>query len=428
MSNARRLAALVLRRVSQDEAYAAAALSAELDRSPLSDPRDRALATEIVYGVLRTEPYLLQLLERHGKLRHADRELVSQLLVAAYQLAFLERVPARAAVNEAVNEIRRLRGARVAGFANAVLRKVAEETPLPYAEAVLRGAPRWLTRSLELAVGEEETRALLGASEQRASLGLRASAGRPLPEWFADPGRVEPCPLAPRAYRYVGGGDPRKLPGHAEGAFVVQEEGAQLVAWALGARTGERVLDACAGRGQKASLLAEQVGREGELWAADLHGDKLLQLQSEFARLGLPEPRTVSRDWAAESAPLASDLAFDRVLVDVPCAGDGTLRRRPEILRRLRPEDPGRLTSLQVAILRAAALQARPGGRVIYATCSVLGEGCEAVLAQVHDLLEPAAFDAPDVEAVFGRTESAVRLLPGRHGTDGYFVASLRRR
>jgi 16S rRNA (cytosine967-C5)-methyltransferase len=428
MSDARRIAALVLRRVAEDEAYAAAALSAELDRSPLSDPRDRALATELVYGVLRTEPYLLERLERHGKIRRADRELVGQLLVAAYQLAFLDRVPARAAVHEAVSEIRRLRGARVAGFANAVLRKVAEGPHLSYVEAVRRSAPQWLLRAMETAVGSEEADALLGAREQRAALGLRASAARALPDWFGDPRRVEPCPLAPRAYRYVGGGDPRRLPGHAEGAFVVQEEGAQLVAWALGARPGERVLDACAGRGQKASLLAERVGPGGELWAADLHDDKLAQLRREFARLKLPEPRTVARDWAAQGGPLATDLTFDRVLVDVPCTGDGTLRRRPEILRRLQPDDPGRLTPLQVGILRGAAQQARPGARVIYATCSVLREACEAVLAEVGDLLEPCAFDAPEVGSVFGHTETTLRLLPGRHGTDGYFVASLRRR
>lgn len=451
MSPARRIAAQVLRRVWQDEAYAAAALSAELDRHAGLDGRDRALATELVYGVLRTERYLLERLARHGKIRQSDVELTIHLLVAVYQLAFLDRVPGRAAVHEAVGAIRKLRGARVAGFANAVLRKLAGEESPPLGEAVRRSAPSWLVDALVVTVGSSEADALLGAAPPIASdaeeagaeptsdavtstsatltgLGLRAVAGRPLPSWMQDPAVARPSPWAPRAFRYLGGGDPRRLPGYAEGAFLLQEEGAQLVTWAVGARRGERVLDACAGRGQKASLLAELVGPEGELWATDLHAAKLDQLRDEFARLRLPPPRTEPRDWTAEERPLSDAALFDRALVDVPCAGDGTLRRRPEILRRLSPDDPKRLTRVQAAILRSAAAQVRPGGRVVYATCSVLPEACEAVLSQVSDVLEPCGFDAPEVAEVFSPQETALRLLPGRHGTDGYFVASLRRR
>ncbi len=459
MSTARRIAATVLRRVGEDDAFAAAALSAELDRAGGLDPRDRALATELVYGVLRTEGYLLEVLGRFGKIRRADTELTSHLLVGAYQIAFLDRVPQRAAVHEAVAEIKRARGARVAGFANAVLRKVTTAELEPLTVALRRSAPEWLVERLVRAVGEEETSALLGDGAG-AGLGLRLSAGAAAPAWLSDPDLVQPSELAPGAYRFRGGGDPRRLPGYGAGAFVVQEEGAQLVTWAVGARPGERVLDACAGRGQKASLLGELVGPTGELWATDLHAGKLEQLRLEFERLGLPRPRTLAVDWTRGSSPGAPGLGapgsegaevpsgsngpedvmgssspgaglpgrFDRVVVDVPCVGDGTLRRRPEIARRLRPEDPARLTGVQRAILRAAASQARSGGRVTYATCSVLREACEEVLEGVSDLLEPAPFDAPQVAGVFPPDQSSLRLLPRTHGTDGYFVASLRRR
>ncbi|NLE87832.1 MAG: Sun protein [Myxococcales bacterium] len=452
MSAARRIAATVLRRVWEDDAFAAAALSAELDRAGGLDPRDRALATELVYGVLRTEGYLLEVLGRFGKIRRADTELTSHLLVGAYQIAFLDRVPQRAAVHEAVAEIKRARGARVAGFANAVLRKVTATELEPLPVALRRSAPRWLVERMARAVGDDETAALLGGDGAGVGVGLRLAGGAAAPAWLSDPDLARPSALAPGAYRFRGGGDPRRLPGYAEGAFVVQEEGAQLVTWAVGARPGERVLDACAGRGQKASLLAELVGPTGELWATDLHPGKLEQLRLEFERLGLPRPRTVAVDWTRGAAPAvpcaleASEGApgesadgiqasgdalpggFDRVVVDVPCVGDGTLRRRPEIARRLRPEDPARLTDVQRAILRAAATQARPGGRVIYATCSVLREACEEVLEGVGELLEPVPFDAPRVAEVFPPDRSSLRLLPGTHGTDGYFVASLRRR
>ena len=140
------------------------------------------------------------------------------------------------------------------------------------------------------------------------------------------------------------------------------------------------------------------------------------------------EPERHLVDWTAPNAFEALRERFDRVLVDAPCTGDGTLRRRPEIAYRLKKEDPARLAELQEQILRAAAQCAKPGGTVIYATCSVLREECEGVIERVADVLEPQPFDAPAVSSVFAPTESALRLLPGRHGTDGYFVASLRRR
>ena len=140
------------------------------------------------------------------------------------------------------------------------------------------------------------------------------------------------------------------------------------------------------------------------------------------------EPASTSWDWASPNRASALSRDFDRVLVDAPCTGDGTLRRRPEIAHRLKKEDPARLADLQERILRNAAEHARAGGTVIYATCSVLKEECEAVLERVADILEPVRFDAPAVSSVFPSSESALRLLPGRLGTDGYFVASLRRR
>ncbi len=433
--DARSIAASVLTRVMRDGAYAAAALSAELNRAGEIDPRERALATELVYGVLRSEAYLLKVLSRYGKLRKKDYELRSHLLIGAYQLFFLDKIPDHAAVSATVSGVRRLRGGpRLAGFANAVLRKVAAIPAAdrePLAQAVAASAAPWLLERLVRDVGADEARALLGVGTSAPHACLRLRQGAPLPTWLkgAGAGRVEPSPWAPGGYRVRGFGDLRSRPGYSEGQFVVQEEGAQLLAWAVGARPTERVLDACAGRGQKSSLLAERIGPDGSLWATDLYPTKLEQLRAEFDRLGLPSPRIEALDWSDSGAgrpELPRD--FDRALVDVPCTGDGTLRRRPEIGRRLRPEDPHRLADQQAQILRHVAEHVRDGGRVVYATCSVLREECEDVLARVNDCLQPVPFDAPEVEAVFPPGTSAVRLLPGQHGTDGYFVASLVRR
>jgi 16S rRNA (cytosine967-C5)-methyltransferase len=185
------------------------------------------------------------------------------------------------------------------------------------------------------------------------------------------------------------------------------------------------VLDACAGRGQKATLLAERM-EEGRLVAADLYPEKLEAMAAELTRLHLPTIETRGVDWTVGQGGLPDD--FDRVLVDAPCSGSGTLRRRPEILRRLQPGDPERLGRLAESILRSAASRARRGGVVLFAVCSVLREECEDVVARVTDVLEPSPFDAPELAGELVTGHTALRLLTGLHGTDGYFMASFRRR
>lgn len=424
-ASGRAIAGRVLLRVDKDRAYAAAALNAELARHPQLDPRERGLATELTYGTLRTQKVLserlLPLIPRG--LDKTDRAVRAHLLVAAYQILILERVPPFAAVDAAVSLVRADRGDKLAGFANAVLRKLAAGAPhLDRAAAILASAPAWLRERLARDVGEDEMRALLGAAGDDPAVCVRIRPGRPLPGWLeqAERGRVSPLARLTR-----GEGDPRRRAGGSTD-FVVQEEGAQVVALALGVRPGERVLDACAGRGQKTTLYAEQLAGTGELWASDLHPAKLAELAAEHQRLGLPAPSTRAVDLSVGVGELPSD--FDRVLVDAPCSGSGTLRRRPEIALRLGPEDPARLGQLQIRILRHAASLARPGGRVVFAVCSVLREEAEEVVARVADLLAPVPFDAPELVALAGGEATSLRLTPRRHGTDGYFVASLARR
>jgi 16S rRNA (cytosine967-C5)-methyltransferase len=414
------VAARVVARVLEDDAYVAAALDAELRRHQQLDARERALATELCYGTLRTEPALRARLLQHAPRGVSDTRVLAQLLVAAYQILLLERVPAFAAVDAAVTAVKRERGPRVAGFANAVLRKLARTgEKLSQAQALRESVPDWLWQALLRDVGEQQASALFTTE---AVTGLRRRLGAPEPEWLKalPAGRVSPVARLVR-----GEGDPRQKPGFESGAFSVQEEGAQVVGLALGARTGERVLDACAGRGQKAALLAERM-EEGRLVAADLYPEKLEAMATELTRLHLPMIETRGVDWTVGQGGLPDD--FDRVLVDAPCSGSGTLRRRPEILRRLQPGDPERLGRLAESILRSAASRARRGGTVLFAVCSVLREECEDVVGRVTDVLEPAPFDAPELagELVSGR--SALRLLTGLHGTDGYFMASFRRR
>ncbi len=421
MSTARTLAVNVLERVERDGAFAAAALDAVLDRHPALDARERGLLSELCYGVLRTEGALTRRLLAHAPRGVPDDAVRRHLLVAAYQMLLLDRVPAWAAVDAAVEALKGLRGARVAGFANAVLRKLGGERLDP-ASAVRDSAPPWLLAALTEAVGVADAEALFGIGVPLGQVWVRPSKRVPAPPWLETAERHRVVPEA----RLAPGGDPERLEGYREGAFTMQEPGAQLVALALGARPGERVLDACAGRGQKTMILLDAVGASGEVLATDVHPRKLEALALSAARLGLPEPARAAVDFTLGPGDVPG--GFDRVLVDAPCTGVGTLRRRPEIARRLAPGDPARLGELGARILRGAADRARPGGRVVFAVCSVLRDEAEAVTQSVASLLEPVPFDAPEIHALFGAEATEIRLLPGAHATDGYFVASFVRR
>ncbi|MCA9626087.1 MAG: Sun protein [Myxococcales bacterium] len=430
LPSARDVAARVIERVLKDSAFASAALDAELARAVELGSRDRALATELVYGSLRTRAALEARIARLAKkLDPKDYVLKSQLLLAGYQLLLLDRVPAHAVVDHAVEAIKRARGPRVAGFVNAVLRRLSSEGKLDAGDAALASLPAWLKTELDAALPEVEVRALVAPStaDGAGPLGIRVRVGvddGDLPSWLREAPRGKWSSLARRPGSV---GDPRRLQGYGDGVFVVQEEGAQVIALAVGAKPGMRVLDACAGRGQKTTLLADQLIADpsSELVACDLHGSKLKALKQELKRLKLPDIETHAVDFSLGTGDLMG--GFDRVLVDAPCTGTGTLRRRPEIALRLTAEDPARMAELQASILRHAATLLGAEGRLVYAVCSVLPEECEGVIERVADLLEPVPFEAPDLPWLDAGCCS-LRMLPGEHGTDGYFLACLRKR
>lgn len=377
---ARRIASRVLERVEKDDAWAAPTLDAELRRSPPS-PVDAALATEIVYGTLRVATDLDAAIAAHAvRPVEVDPWTEAVLRGAAYQLLHLARVPPHAAVHDAVELVRNKRGKGLAGFTNAILRKIAASRPDSPTPPTVVAAPSWLRDALQRSIGEERTRSLLQIGHEPPSLDLRVRddvdreavaqsivSKRPR-------ARVRPTSLSTLGLRVSGAGDPRRLPGYSAGELAVQEEGAQLVGLLLGARPGERVLDACAGRGGKTAQLIEAVGEQGEVVAADLHEQRIEQIAPELERLRLDPSRleTASVDWTVGAGTVAGP--FDRVLVDAPCTGLGTLRRRPEILRRLEPATPGRMADLQRRILERTASLVRRGGTLLYAVCSPLAE------------------------------------------------------
>jgi 16S rRNA (cytosine967-C5)-methyltransferase len=407
-NNARWLAAIVLERVTDKAAYASRALDAELTRAKL-DPRDAGLATEIVYGSLRVLPALDRAIAMH--LSHGDARMDgfvrATLRSATYQLAHLGRLPTHAIVDESVSQVRKKRGAKLGGFVNAVLRKLAAARPAQPEPPTSLVLPDWVAASLSDALGPARFERFLAKdalppavclrAERDSADALLARLQQALPG--AELGRSEVSPLCVIARRV---GSPRGLPGHGSGDFSVQEEGAQLVALGLGAQPGERIADVCAGHGGKTTLLARQVGPTGHVTAIDRDERKLDLIPAELERLGLPVSRVELQPVDVSIGLGGLTDTFDRVLVDAPCSGLGTVHRRPELLLRVTPDDPVRLGRLQLSILEHAAGLVRPGGVLGYAVCSpTRAEGAavlerfEASHPQFARLTTPTAPELP---------------------------------
>jgi 16S rRNA (cytosine967-C5)-methyltransferase len=432
-NSARQTAAKILERVAADGAFAAAALDAELTRNMDLEVRDRALVTELVYGTLRYRAGLVALLRERIPKKFPDGVVLQHLLLASYQLLFLERVPAFAAVNEAVSEVRRLRGAQVAGFANAVLRRLVRDAGTDRhalrTKAADLAAPAWVKRILTVSVGAEEAASLLRPGSPSVTLCVRDADARAalVSSLNAQTGGEDfrASSLSPHCIVSEHGGDLSALPGFAT-AWIVQEEGSQIVALALSPPPGAKVLDACSGRGNKLHLLRAVMGNRlgGTLHAADLHPNKLSVGRERGA------DRVFGVDWTKGSGDI--DETYDAVLIDAPCSGFGTLNRRPDILLRRKEDDLAELAQIQRAILSEVSRVVAPGGILVYAVCSILREEAEAVLEVLPVGFEPAPFEPEWLKALAidnerPREGHLLRLLPGKHGTDGYFIARFRK-
>jgi 16S rRNA (cytosine967-C5)-methyltransferase len=364
----------VLHRVAHDDAWAAPTLDAELQRASVSRA-DAALATQIVYGALRAVPNLEAHLARHAQRPiNVDDWTRAVLIGAVYQLLHLERVPSHAVVNDAVELVRMKRGKRLAGFANAILRKVAADRPEVPEPPKSVAVASWLQDALRSSIGAERTEDLLRVGQALPSIDLRVRGDQDrdaLAEAIlaAQPNAlVSHTALSPHGLRVSGAGDPRSLPGYEAGAFAVQEEGAQLIGLLLGAGPGERVLDACAGRGGKTAQLVEAVGGSGRVVAADLHQHRLDQISAELTRLGLDPAglETACVDWtvgkgetgsiASWSMPPVPGSALCAVGLKFYCAPG--LKMRPAWVRlsdacwRTLPRwfDPGGPSSMRCAL------------------------------------------------------------------------------
>lgn len=439
VSPARRVAFEVLRRVEDESAFASVLLAHVT--TELST-QDRALCYEITLGVLRWQLWLDTAISHFAGRDAAtlDAPVRRSLRLGLYQLRFLTRVPASAAVNESVN-LAHANGMRAAaGFINAVLRRATREPDFDPASvardeleriAVATSHPAWLVARWAAEFGAAEAELIARANNNTPPVAFRVNArragGRDVIARLREAGvEVEESKIARGAWRVLAGTGGELLRALAsDGIIYTQDEASQLVGRVVGARAGESVLDVCAAPGSKATQIAAQTEGLALVVACDLYEHRLRTVADSSQRQSVENVLTVALD-AETSLPFA-DGAFDRVLVDAPCTGTGTLRHNPEIRWRITPADVGDLSARQRRILVNAARTVRRGGRLVYSTCSLEREENEAVVESflaAHPEFSQTMADAPEGLLT---TAGAARTFPHRGDADGFFVAVLER-
>lgn len=434
--SARRKALAVLTACRVRGAWADAALNTHL--KGLS-PADAGLCSRIVYGVIQNETLLNFYLSGFcsQKLERLQPPLADILRIGAYQILFLDRVPDSAAVHTSVELTKNAGRGQAAGLVNAVLRRLCrEKESLPAIPdrdeakylSIRYSHPKWLVKRLLALLGREGTEAFLASGNSQPSAAAqvntcRCSETEAVKTLEAEGVRAERHPWLPDCLLLEGTGDLERLKAFQDGMIYIQDPAARLSV--LAAEPEGRVLDVCAAPGGKSFAAAISMGDRGEIVSCDLHENKLKRIQEGAARLGLNSIRTEAADGRVFREEWGS--AFDLVLVDAPCSGLGILRKKPDI-RRKRADDLFALPVVQSAILENAARYVRPGGTLLYSTCTILpeenGEVTDAFLG-THPEFSREKFTLP---RPVGEAGGQTTLWPHLHGADGFYICRMTRR
>jgi 16S rRNA (cytosine967-C5)-methyltransferase len=414
------------------------------------------LATELVYGTiqrLNTIDYFLERWVRKG-IQTLQPWVRCLLRLSFYQLHYLQRIPDHAAVHEAVNIARKRGHAGISGLVNAVLRsairqradlRVPDELPAAKRISLVHSHPEWLVERWIGQYGEAPAEAMCEANNRPPHSSARVNALRHsrealLGELAAGGIAAAASELAPAGIVLAEGGNWAQTEAYARGDLSIQDESSMLVAEIADPQPGARVLDCCAAPGGKTGHLAEKMRDRGELWACDLHVHKVKLIERQAQRLQLTCVHTIAEDARVLPARFAAE-SFDVVLLDAPCTGLGVIRRKPDIKWAKRPEDIAAIAQVQRELISRIAGLVKPGGTLVYSTCTTEAEENRQVIAGflseqpdfALDLAEPeprlqpsvANLPAPLRQAL--RTDGMLQILPHEFGTDGFFIAKLRK-
>ncbi|NCB62881.1 MAG: 16S rRNA (cytosine(967)-C(5))-methyltransferase RsmB [Clostridia bacterium] len=438
-NSAREVALLTLSACEKQGAWSDLSLKKNIRDGNL-DSRDAALATRLCFGVLQNKLLCDFYIDKFSTVKpeKLENKVLNALRLGIYQMAFLTKIPVSAAVNESVELARKYsKNPRSPGLVNGILRGVArnldhlplieEKDPAVYL-SIRHSHPEWLVRTFLTMLSLESTEALLSADNSEPATVAQVNTTKAEPEAVLSELRsagaeAELHPWLPGCLTLTGAGDLERLAAFREGQFYIQDAASRLAVLAAAPVPGMRVLDACAAPGGKSCAAAIAMEDRGEVLSCDIHPHKKALIDSNASRLGLSAIRSAVLDAKTRREDLIG--AFDLVLADVPCSGLGIIRKKPDI----RYKDPGLLPGLprvQRAILDGVSACVKPGGVLLYATCTLLprenGDVVAGFLGE-HPDFAPEPFSLPAAAAERGE----VTLLPHRHGTDGFYIAKLRR-
>lgn len=442
--NARLTAVKLLQKLHLSHGYSHIVLDNALNSSAMDDA-DRALLSRLVYGVEErrlTIDYLLAACTDRA-LSRLHPCVLEILRVGVYQLLFMDRIPASAAVNEAVKATRALGQGQASGFVNGVLRGVARRKDDVLAAlgeddaglSVRYSCPRELIALWREAYGEQRMRALLDSLNDTPPTALRLNTLHTTPEkWatFAKQNGIsyEVYPGLPASVLIEDGIGRKKLAKFGNKCYYYQDIASQLCIKALSPQEGEQIADVCAAPGGKSMTAAQEMNDTGRILCGDIHGEKCDTIAKRAAEYGFHIIQAAARD-ASKPCPKPLQGAFDRVICDVPCSGLGVIRRKPEIRYKSLKESEG-LPELQYRILEEAAKMVRPGGVLQYSTCTLRPAENEEVtdrFVREHPEFAPRILPLDGAfEALGQQPDWRITLFPSVHGTDGFFIAGFERR
>lgn len=444
--DAREASLLALQRVDVEGAFVNLALD-EVLSGHILDPRDKRLAAEITYGVITYKLTLDWIIVQvSGRpLKKLDNLIHQILRIGIYQLFYLDRVPAPAAVHATVELVKKGKKRGLAPFVNGVMRgALRKKDCLPWPDrsldpenhlSIRYAHPPWLVRRWLSRFGLDETEKLLAANNQVAPLSIRVNTLRIQRDAFLSAlmeARVDaqPSTVVADGIILTRSGQLTSMASYQDGLFQVQGESAMLTSHILAPTSGEQVLDGCSAPGGKTTHLAQLMENVGDVLALDIHQHRLDLVEANCRRLGVNIVRTTcldARDITQENVGL-----FDRILLDVPCSGFGVIRRKPDLKWRRSESDIMELAKIQIAMIEAAAAVLKPGGSLVYSTCTNEPEETDDVVSQLltsHSQLEVDDFRGHLPENWREHVgKHGIHLLPHIHGVDGFFICRLKRR
>ena len=445
-SNVREAALDVLLRIEKNQAYSNLLLNETIKKSKLNQ-KDIPLLTELVYGTLQHQKTLDYYLTPFSKrpLDKLEQWVHILLRLTLYQIVYLDRIPERAAVHEAV-QIAKTRGHKgIAGMVNGILRSI-QRSELPTFEtiedpveklSVKTSHPTWLISKWVDQYGKERTEMMAEANlkhpRHTARVNpLKADLDKVIESLLNDGIEAEQSKYIPESI-VIKKGSLSATEAFKRGWISIQDEGSMLVTYALAPKKGERILDACAAPGGKSTHIAEKMENNGEITSLDIHKHKvgLIKEQAERLELTIIQARELDARKAESEYPLET---FDRILVDAPCSGLGVIQRKPDLKWTKSPEDVVRLSVIQREILDSVWPLLKKGGRLVYSTCTVDKEENEEVITSFVSKEQDASFeeDLQDrLPEAFRSSEPVhngwLQLFPGEHNTDGFFISSVRK-